>query len=161
MYETWVFLHLVGVFGFLIAHGTSAAAGLRLRKERDPVRARALLDLSGASLKLANISLLVLLVGGIAAGFKGHWWDEGWIWASLGVLVALSAMVPLLVVPYYKEARRVVGARRPRRNAPEPGPPASPEEIERVLGSPIPLSITWIGVAALAVLLWLMVSKPF
>src|SRR5438045_1050055 len=99
----WIYVHLAGVFGFLVAHGTSAAVGLRLRKEREPARARALLDLSASSLNLANISLVVLLVGGIVAGVKEHAWDEGWIWAGLGVLVALSAMVPLLVVPYYKE----------------------------------------------------------
>src|SRR6266516_346643 len=106
MYDDWIYVHLAGVFGFLVAHGTSAAVGLRLRKERDATRAAALLDLSEASLRLANISLIVLLVGGVAAAFKGHLWGEGWIWAAIGVLVALSAMVPLLVVPYYKEVRR-------------------------------------------------------
>ena len=56
MTDGWLFAHLAGVFGFLVAHGVSAGVGLRLRKERDPVRARALLDLSASSLNLANAS---------------------------------------------------------------------------------------------------------
>jgi len=161
--NAWLYVHLAGVFGFLVAHGTSGAIGLRLRKERDPLRARALLDLSASALGLANWSLLVLLVGGIGAAVKEHAFHQGWPWAAIGVLVALSLMVPLLVVPYYKEVRRVVGAVRPRRGrpAPEPTAPAPPEEIARVLDSPIPVYMAWIGVAALAVLLWLMVYKPF
>ena len=163
MTNDWVYVHLAGVFGFLVAHGTSGAIGLRLRKERDPERARALLDLSASALGLANWSLLVLLVGGIGAAVKEHAFHRGWPWAAIGLLVALSTMVPLLVVPYYKEVRRVVGAVRPRRGrpAPPPGEPATPEEIARVLHSPIPLCMAWLGVAALAVLLWLMVYKPF
>ena len=41
------------------------------------------------------------------------------------------------------------------------GEPGSPEEIKRVLSSPIPVVISVTGVAALAMLLWLMVYKPF
>lgn len=160
MYRDAIYLHLAGVFGFLVAHGVSAGVGLRLRRERDPARARALLDLSASSLNLANASFVVLLVGGIAAAFKGHLWDEGWIWTSLGVLAVLMALVPTLVVPYYKKVRRVVGAPGARGRAPA-GEPGTPEEIAAVLGANTPLLIVWIGVAALAVLLWLMVYKPF
>ena len=160
MYRGLVFLHLAGVFGFLVAHGVSAGVGLRLRKERDPARARALLDLSASSLNLANISFLVLLAGAIGATTKGHLWGEGWIWAALAVLALLMALVPSLVVPYYKKVRRAVGAPGARGRAPA-GEPGTPEEIAAVLGSAIPLAIAAIGVTALAALLWLMVYKPF
>jgi hypothetical protein len=69
-------------------------------------------------------------------------------------LVALVALVPTLVVPYYKKVRKAVGVTGARE-------PANPEEIERVLGSPIPIVISVTGVAALAILLWLMGYKPF
>ncbi|MFN2543690.1 MAG: DUF2269 family protein [Actinomycetota bacterium] len=160
MYRAAVFVHLAGVFGFLVAHGVSVGVGLRLRRERDPARARALLDLSAASLNLANLSFLLLLVGALVATTKGHLWDEGWVWASLAVLVGLMALVPTLVVPYYRKVRRVVGAPGARGRAPA-GEPGTPEEIAEVLGSPIPLLIATIGAAALAALLWLMVFKPF
>jgi hypothetical protein len=57
--NAWLYVHLAGVFGFLAAHGVSAGVGLKLRRERDPVRARALLDLSASALNLANLSFLV------------------------------------------------------------------------------------------------------
>jgi hypothetical protein len=158
--NAWLYVHLAGVFGFLVAHGVSAGVGLKLRRERDPVRARALLDLSASTLNLANLSFLVLLIGGIGATSSEHVWDQGWLWAAIGVLVALVALVPTLVVPYYKKVRKAVGAPGARGRMPA-GEPASPEEIERVLGSPIPIVISVTGVAALSVLLWLMVYKPF
>jgi cbb3-type cytochrome oxidase subunit 1 len=158
--NAWLYVHLAGVFGFLVAHGVSAGVGLKLRKERDPVRARALLDLSASTLNLANLSFLVLLVGGIGATSSEHMWSEGWPWAAIVVLIALVALVPTLVVPYYKKVRKAVGAPGARERMPA-GEPASPEEIERVLGSPIPIVISVTGVVALAILLWLMVYKPF
>jgi hypothetical protein len=158
--NAWLYVHLAGVFGFLVAHGVSAGVGLKLRKERDPVRARALLDLSASTLNLANLSFLVLLVGGIGATSSEHMWSEGWPWAAIVVLIALVALVPTLVVPYYKKVRKAVGAPGARGRMPA-GEPASPEEIERVLGSPIPIVISVTGVVALAILLWLMVYKPF
>ena len=36
MHRWWVFLHVLGVFGFLMAHGVSAYASLRLPRERRP-----------------------------------------------------------------------------------------------------------------------------
>ena len=160
MTNGWLYVHLAGVFGFLVAHGVSAGVGLRLRKERDPVRARALLDLSASTLNLANVAFLVLLAGGIGAAFSEHVWNEGWPWAAIGVLAVLMALVPTLVVPYYKKVRKAVGAPGARGRMPA-GEPGSPEEIERVLSSPIPVVISVTGVAALAMLLWLMVYKPF
>jgi hypothetical protein len=160
VYDAWVYAHLAGVFGFLIAHGVSAGVGLRLRRERDAARARALLDLSSASLNLANVSFVVLLAGAIGTTTKGHLWGEGWVWAAIGVLAVLLALVPALVVPYYKKVRRVVGAPGARGRAPA-GEPGTAAEIAAVLGSPMPLVIAWTGAAALTVLLWLMVYKPF
>ncbi len=52
MYRWLIFLHVLGVFGFLLTHGASAIMTLQLRKERDLMRIRALLDLSSNSLGL-------------------------------------------------------------------------------------------------------------
>jgi ABC-type Co2+ transport system permease subunit len=89
MYRWIVFLHIAGIFGFLLAHGSSAGVAFALRRERRPERLRALLDLSSSTLSVFYLSLLVLLAAGIVAGFMGHWWGQGWIWLSLGVLVAM------------------------------------------------------------------------
>jgi hypothetical protein len=44
------------VFGFLLAHGSSAVVAFRLRREREPARVAALLDLSSSSLALLTYS---------------------------------------------------------------------------------------------------------
>ena len=53
LYSWIVFLHVVGVLLFFIAHGTSMAVGFRLERERDPARVRALLELTDRKSLLA------------------------------------------------------------------------------------------------------------
>src|SRR5436309_391258 len=72
-YRWWVFIHLAGVFGFLLAHGASVSALFRLRKERDREKIRQLIQFSGSTIRLFYISLLVLVVGGVGAGLQAHW----------------------------------------------------------------------------------------
>ena len=162
-YDWWVFLHIVGAFGFFMAHGASAAIALKLRGERDLERVRALLDLSAASVGALYASLLVLLAGGIVAGFVRHWWGQGWIWTALGVLVALIVAMYALASTYYNRVREAAGIQtyEQRKKGIEPGPPASPQELEAILRSARPLVIAGIGFAGLLVILWLMVLKPF
>ena len=59
LYQWWVFIHIVGVLGFLLAHGVSVAVLFALRRERDPGRIRALLALSGQSANAFYWSFLV------------------------------------------------------------------------------------------------------
>ena len=100
MDDAWLFVHLVGVPGFLGGHGVSAAVGLRLRRERGRDRIRALLDLSAGARAFTYGSLLVLLVGGVGAGVTGHWWGQSWIWAALVLLVGLIVVTIPIAVPY-------------------------------------------------------------
>src|SRR5207249_7959702 len=93
-YRWWVFIHLAGVFGFLLAHGASVSALFRLRKERDREKIRQLIQFSGSTIRLFYISLLVLMLSGVIAGLQGHWFSQQWIWEAIGVLVGISvAMV--------------------------------------------------------------------
>jgi len=163
VYQFWVFVHLVGVFGFLLAHGVAAGVGISLRRERDPERVRALLDLSTWAMNAFYTSLLVLLAGGVTAGFLGHWWGDGWIWAALGTLVAIMVAMYGLASTYYIRVRQAVGLQSAaqKRKGVEPGPLASAEELERLLRSSRPWVILVVGVAGLLVILWLMVLKPF
>ena len=70
MYTWLVFFHILGALGFMFGHGVSATVGLRLRYEQ----VRGVLDLSMYSLGVMYASLLVLLISGVWAGFKAHWW---------------------------------------------------------------------------------------
>jgi hypothetical protein len=163
MYQLWVFIHLVGVFGFLLSHGVSTAVALSLRRERDPRRIASLLDLSSWSLVGFYVSILVLLLGGITAGFLGHWWGQGWIWAALGVLILMMGAMYGLASPYYKRLRLAVGASVPtgRGRASPPAPPTPGVDVNALLRSSRPLVILGVGLVGLLVILWLMLYKPF
>lgn len=166
MYRWWVFVHILGAFGFLLAHGVSVGMALALRREREPQRVQALLDLSRVSIGLAYISLLVLLAGGIVSGFLGHWWGQGWIWTALALLLALMVGMGVLGTSYYDRIRIGVGTEpvlgsRKKAWLKERPPPASPTELEAILSSSRPVLLAWMGVLGLALILWLMVLKPF
>ena len=49
MYQWIVLLHIVGAFLFALSHGAGVWVAVQIRRERDPRRIAALVDLSGAS----------------------------------------------------------------------------------------------------------------
>ncbi|HEV8054842.1 MAG: hypothetical protein H0X16_12695 [Chloroflexi bacterium] len=92
-YPWIVFLHVAASFGFFMGHGVSMFASEQIRRERDPARIRAFLDLSRSSLVVVYVSLVVLLLAGIAAGLIGGHFARLWVWLSLGILaVVIVAM---------------------------------------------------------------------
>src|SRR5262249_6007961 len=121
LYPWIVFLHVIGAFAFVLAHGASALAAFRIRVERDPERIGLLLDLSRLGAALSYTGLLVLLVAGIAAGIAGHWFGTGWIWAAIGVLLAVMLGMYATATPYYNRVRVAVG--KPAYGEAPVGPP--------------------------------------
>ena len=154
-YNFWVFLHLLGVFGFLTAHGVVVGVSFALRKERDPARIRTLLELSGSSMMAFYGSLLVLLAGGFAATAYAHFWNQMWIWIALGLLVFISVVMSVLVGPYYRRIRKVMGIQATGSSA------VGPEEIHAVMVSGRPMIVAALGIVTLVAILYLMVMKPF
>jgi Predicted integral membrane protein (DUF2269) len=154
-YNFWVFLHLLGVFGFLTAHGVVVGVAFALRRERDPARIRTLLELSGSSMMGFYVSLLVLLAGGFAATGYAHFWDQTWMWIALGLLIFMSALMSVMVRPYYRRIRKVMGIQATGSTA------VGAEEIEAVMGSGRPMIVAGLGIVTLIAILYLMVMKPF
>jgi len=83
MYEWVLFFHVVGALVFMMSHGVSIFAAFQLQQEREVDRIRALMDLSTLSLRGMWGSILLLLAAGIALGFMGKWWSQGWLWVAL------------------------------------------------------------------------------
>jgi hypothetical protein len=160
-YPWLVFAHVLGAFGFTLGHGVSVFAAFRLRAERDRGRIEALLDVSAMSLALLYGSLLLLLAGGIAAGFVGEWWDELWIWVSIGVLVVVLVVMWAVASPYYMGIRKDLG-----RNGgePKPGeapaPPLTDDALVARLASMRPYWLAAVGGIGLVAIIGLMVLKP-
>ena len=162
MYSWLVFLHIAGALGFMLAHGASASAAFALRRERRLERVQALLELSASSYGVMYLSLLVLLVSGIAAGFLGGWWGRGWMWASLGLLIVIGVAMSVWGSRLYRRAHKAAGLPNiENRKRHPPRAPAGAAEIEARLAMGNPLLLTAIGLGGLGVILWLMVFKPF
>jgi hypothetical protein len=152
MYRVWLFVHLGGLLLFVAGHGTSAAVGIRLRRERDPARMAALLDVSASARGSTYAGMALLGAGGLVDAFLGHWWSAGWVWISVGVFFAMAGVLAALAIPYYRRLRQAVTVGASGGDG---------EEIERLAQSPVPRTILVVGLVGLGVILWLMVFKPF
>jgi hypothetical protein len=162
VYDWLLFLHVLGTFGFLLAHGASATVAFQLRRERNRERICALLDLSSSSYGVMYSSLGLLLVSGIITGFLGRWWRYIWIWAALGLLIAIVLLMYALASDYYNKVRKAAGMPYFEGRKERPGiEPATPAEIDALLTSRRPVELMAIGGGGLALILWLMIFKPF
>ena len=164
MYQWFVFAHVLGVFGFLLAHGTAAAVTFALRRQREVERVRVLLDLSRGVTMVANVSLLVLLAAGITAGFMGNWWGQGWIWASLGLFILIGVTMTLLGSRPLNRIRQLVHAGNPSRSetiSHSSLDTSAEKQLAVLLAATHSWLLTVIGGGGLALILWLMMFKPF
>jgi len=162
MYPWLVYLHILGVFGFLMAHGVSIIVTFELRRERNLEHIRTLLNLSAGSLGILQVSIGLIVIIGVVLGFMGKWWGSGWIWLSLGLLIAGMAYMSLSVTIFYHRIRKAVGLEYMERyKAQKPMEPASSEEIDTLLSKSHPELLAAVGFGALILLTWLMKFKPF
>ena len=157
MYQWVVFLHVLAVFWFLLAHGVSLFVAFRVQREKDIHAIRALLGLSSSAAMASLIGLIVLLLAGVAAAFMGNWWHAGWVWVSLAVFVLIWAAMSIFSGPAFRRARMAAGF-------------TGPTTInESIVSEKLPVTIaelrpwlpTIIGGVGLAIILWLMMLKPF
>ena len=162
LYPWIVFVHILGAFFFVLSHGVAAWASLQLDKERDPARVRALLDLMSTSLSGVYVGLIVLLIGGIWAGISGGHFARLWIWASLGLLILITVGMYAIATRYYAGLREAVGIRsqQTKKDAPDPVPVGQPE-LEAILARNPSSALAGIGFGGLALIILLMVLKPF
>jgi len=162
MYNWVVLLHVLSALGFMLAHGASAAVMFQVRAEREPARLRALLDLTEGTGRWMAITLLLVVVFGIVAGFMGGWWRFGWIWVSLALLVALNFQMTFMGRFYFDRVRRALGIASPADVKAKVQPPAlPPDELAAVIAAGRPGLVAALGLAGLAVITWLMILKPF
>lgn len=162
LYKPLLFVHILAALLYMMSHGASALAAYRLRSETMLDRIRALLDLSGYSFTLMYLSLLAMVLAGIALGFAGHWWATGWIWASLILLIAILVGMSLLASSHFHRVRKAVGLPFREGNKEQPPvEPASAQEIRTLLTSGRPHLLTAIGIGGWAIILYFMIFKPF
>lgn len=155
-------MHVLGAFAFAAGHGVSVAVAYAIRGTRDPLRLRALLDLSAWSLNMAGVGLLVLLVSGIVAGIGGGHFGRWWIWVSLVLFIVIGGLMTPIGGTWFAQIRRAAGIRTRDMKKTDPDPvPASPEELALLLQSRRPELLGVLGGGGFVVILWLMLFKPF
>ncbi len=165
-WQPWlVYSHVLGAFAFAAGHGVAVAMAFRLRSERDPARIAAILDMSlwmVSPKSLMSIGFIVLFLSGIAAGFAGGYWGRLWIWIAIGLLVVITGLMTPIGAGHYNKVRAALGQKPPRDKSDAPPPaPLPPDQLEALLMAPTPWILTLLGGVGFAVILLLMMFKPF
>lgn len=158
-----VFVHVIGVFLFLLAHGVSAGVLLRLRGERNPHAVRTLVDLSARSLGVMGVGAALWFFSGILAGFSGGHWTSGrwWIWVSLAIVLVVVVLMTPLGRLYVNRIRAAVGIDPKGKPGQTISSEIDPAALDAAIMSGRPLLVAGMGLAAVVVLTWLMMYKPF
>ena len=162
IYPWVVIAHVFFVIIAFGAHGTSAYAMFQARKETDRARLAAVLDLSGSSLILTAVGLLLAVLLGIWAAILGSHFGRLWPWVSIGLVVLVFViMTPVGVTPM-SNLRQALGlpSRADKKGAPPP-PPADDATLRAAQARLRPDLLATVGVVAILILVWLMEVKPF
>ena len=157
-----LFLHTLSALTFLLAHGTSIAMAFQLRKETDFARIRAMLDLSGSTIIVMGIALLIMGLTGLTLPFILKLWGKVWIWASIVLMIAVVVQMGLMNDKRYKHLRRMVGLPYMIGGKQFPAEePATQAEVEAHIRGMKFYDLLIVGLGIPVIVLWLMVFKPF
>jgi hypothetical protein len=158
-YPWFVFTHLIGLVIFVACHGVSMFVAFRVRANRHARPAvAAAMEASSAAIGPMYIGLLLLAVGGLGAAIAVDIWSQSWVVASIVVFIVVIGAMYMIATPYYRSVRVAAGVSI--QGKPQEAPPASDEELARLLDSRRPELLMAVGGVGLVVLLWLMVLKP-
>ncbi|MGZ6317163.1 MAG: hypothetical protein ACXWNQ_07880 [Anaerolineales bacterium] len=157
-----VFIHVLAALTFFLLHGASLAMAFRVRKETDFARIRAMLDLSQASLLPMGIAFGVMGLTGVIMPFLAGLWDRVYIWLSIVLILFVFIYMGVFNETHYKELRRLVGLPYMKGNKTLPAePPSTLEEVSALLQKTNVTALATVGYIIPAVVLWLMIFKPF
>ena len=157
-----IFIHVLSVITFFLAHGTSVAMAFQLRKETNIERIRAMLELSSTTLVVLFVSFLVMGLTGLIMPFILKIWGQIWVWLSIVLMVYVFIHMSLRNNKTYYLLRKLVGLPYRQGNKDFPAePPASDEEILAHIRKISVYELIAVGYVIPAFVLWLMVFKLF
>lgn len=157
------YVHVLGVFVFLIGHGVSVMVLWQIRRERDPATLRTLLDFSANSINVMSVGAAIWLFSGIYLGFSGNYWTAGqyWLWAALVVAVVVVGLMTPMGRLYLNRVRAALGQDPTARTKPVVAAEVDAAALESAIMSGRPVVLAAIGFSGIAVLAWLMMFHPF
>lgn len=157
-----IFLHVLAVLTFFLAHGASAAMAFKVRRETDLARLRAMLDLSDSTVEIMFISFLGIGFTGVILPFPMHLWGKAWVWLSIVLMIFVFIWMVWMNERSYKVLRKLVGLPYRQGSKEYPAmPPASQEEVVELLSKTRVTGLVVVGYLVPVVVLWLMIFKPF
>ena len=157
-----IFLHVLAAISFFLFHGASAAMAFKLRGETEFARIRALLDLSQSTITGMGIAFAVMGLTGLVMPFLIRNWGRGYIWTSIVLMVGVVVYMGVFSENHYKQLRRLVGLPYMKGTKTLPAePPSSPQEVAALLSKTSIAGLVLSGYVVPAIVLWLMVFKPF
>jgi hypothetical protein len=159
MHEWVLFLHLGAVFAFLLAHGVQVTAMWKMRSEADPRQTLMLLDTLPTVL-LVRVTIATVVLSGVIAGFIEPWWQQWWMWLSLALLVAIWAAMWRWGGGYFGLIQETATSALEERTAGS-GSTAATTVFDAARMRWQPVGMMFVGIGGLAVILWLMMFKPF
>jgi hypothetical protein len=163
LYPWLLVLHVLCVLGFLALHGVSMGVWWRARRERDRAKLATLLELSVGFMVPMSVAGLLLIVSGVLVGIAAAWWFNGqwWLWVSIGLLVLIVAvMTPMLAIPFSNMRRGLGMPSQADLKAGTVPTPVSDAELETLLTDRKPAIGAAIAIGGIAVITWLMETKP-
>jgi uncharacterized membrane protein len=153
MYPWFVALHLVGLALFLVTHGVSMWVAFRVRGETRRDVLAALLGMSSRSNQVMYLGLILLGIGGLAAGATAGWLDAPWVVASYAVFLTVLLLMFVIASPYYYRLRDGL-------EGTDKVPRLDDEALAEEQRTRRPEALALIGGGGLLALIWLMAVKP-
>jgi len=157
-YRWLVFLHVGAVLIFMLAHGVQVMVTWKKRWEADPAQNLALFGPLPDVRWLRYSGLAVVLTGLIATAFA-NLWLQAWIWISLGILVAIWVLMYVWGGAYYNLTEHTAEAALAAAGTPSAADAGLAFDSAR--HSWLVPAMTIVGIGGVALILWLMIFKPF
>jgi hypothetical protein len=105
LYPATLLLHIVGVIGLFIALSLEVAVVSRLRVAKTTTQVHEWLTLSRVIDLVLPVSAIFILISGLVLTFSVWGWGHAWIELSLGLLVLLGILGPVINGPRMKAIR--------------------------------------------------------
>jgi hypothetical protein len=157
-YRWLVFLHVGAVLVFMLAHGVQVMVTWKKRWEADPAQNLALFG-PLPDVRWLRYSGFAVVVTGLIATAYANLWMQAWIWISLATLIAIWVLMYFWGGAYFnltEQAAEVALAAAGTASAAE-----TTRAFDRARHSRLVPAMTAVGVGGVALILWLMIFKPF
>jgi hypothetical protein len=153
MYQGLVYLHLIGLVLFLLAHSASMWAVFKARGARDREVVRTLLEMSSQGAQASYLGLLLLGIGGLGAAWNANFLTTPWAIASYVVVVIVLVGMYAMGTGFYAGVREsIMGS--------EKVAAVGDDEVFAALQNRRPEILAAIGLIGLLMLVYLMTFRP-